>query len=580
MARQKQEGSLRLGLRTKLIGSVLFLLLLMGIVGTVAVVSLERTINETRQLYQSNVRGLTELARVRYNLVLVRYAAALVVNLKDPAEARKTVDQGHANERALIEGLDRYRHLPISAEARSNLVQLDAAVKRYLDSKELTYQLALAGKLEEGRQNMIVDARRKFAVLMPLIDQSFELTNAQARASFENAEHAARTGRALTLTLLAIAIHVGLATGIILATSVSRAVRSVARAVKSISEGDLSQEITISSRDELGDMAVSFREMMAYLREVALLADGLSRGELGRNVTPKGPQDQFGNAIHHMILSLRSIVERVRGSANTVADVSDKANIAAEGTSSSMAQMVASMNQIASHVNEANQMTESATTVAQVGFQSVERTINGITHVNQDIGEVTTIIEGLGKSSAEIGDIIELIDDIAKQTNLLALNATIEAARAGENGRGFAVVADEVRQLAKRSTDATGSITKLINGIQSEINRAISSTRQGQDALDREVMLAQEAGSSLSAIVSSVDQMRTLINQITHAIKEQNIAANQIVESENANGSSAMDLVTQMAFDLKTQAHELLAIMTFFNGAEAKHDVEPYAKTV
>ena len=350
--------------------------------------------------------------------------------------------------------------------------------------------------------------------------------------------------------------------------SIKRDVGNVVESLRSISQGNLSVTIPRTGAGEIAELQMAMQEMLSYLKEVASIANALGSGDLLQHIETKSEQDQLGNAFQAMIHSLRSTVLRVRSSADSVSNITDQANVAVENTSSSMAQIVASIQQVSKHVEEANQMTTEAASVAEEGHRSVSRNLQGMANVKEEISSVSSIIENLGKSSAQIGAIVELIDDIAKQTNLLALNATIEAARAGENGRGFAVVADEVRQLAKRSTEATGSISSLINGIQDEIARAIASSQEGQTALNREVSLARESGQALQNIVSAIEQMRALIGNITHAIKEQNLAASQIVHSNETHlqrGSrSAIDLVAQMAHDLKSQSQELQAILAFF----------------
>jgi methyl-accepting chemotaxis protein len=131
--------------------------------------------------------------------------------------------------------------------------------------------------------------------------------------------------------------------------------------------------------------------------------------------------------------------------------------------------------------------------------------------------ESSRIIETLGGRSQEIGNIINVIDDIADQTNLLALNAAIEAARAGEQGRGFAVVADEVRKLAEKTMKATKEIGGMIKAMQDETKKAIASMQNEVAAVTSGVKLAQEAGGALKEIVARVDVVTSMVHQVTTA---------------------------------------------------------------
>ena len=140
-------------------------------------------------------------------------------------------------------------------------------------------------------------------------------------------------------------------------------------------------------------------------------------------------------------------------------------------------------------------------------------------------------VEELGKSSNEIGEIIQVIDDIADQTNLLALNAAIEAASAGEQGRGFAVVADEVRKLAERTSKATQEIAGMIKHIQKDTEGAVKSMQQGTKEVEKGRNLAEKAGDSLKEIIKGADRVTDIVTQVAAASEEQSRASEQITQN-------------------------------------------------
>ncbi|MDQ9945605.1 methyl-accepting chemotaxis protein, partial [Acinetobacter baumannii] len=145
------------------------------------------------------------------------------------------------------------------------------------------------------------------------------------------------------------------------------------------------------------------------------------------------------------------------------------------------------------------------------GAQVVNRSIEGMDTIREQIQETSKRIKRLGESSQEIGNIVSLINDIADQTNILALNAAIQASMAGEAGRGFAVVADEVQRLAERSASATKQIETLVKTIQTDTNEAVISMEQTTTEVVRGANLAKDAGIALDEIQKVSGDLAKLI---------------------------------------------------------------------
>ena len=169
--------------------------------------------------------------------------------------------------------------------------------------------------------------------------------------------------------------------------------------------------------------------------------------------------------------------------------------------------------------------------IASKGADVVRQTINGMDNIRGQIQETSKRIKRLGESSQEIGSIVELINDIAEQTNILSLNAAIQAASAGEAGRGFAVVADEVQRLAERATNATKRIESLVQTIQSDTNEAVNSMEQTTAEVVAGARLAEDAGLALGEIETVSGDLSKLIQDISHASKQQSISATSITET-------------------------------------------------
>ncbi|MEJ2615519.1 MAG: methyl-accepting chemotaxis protein [Ignavibacteriaceae bacterium] len=214
----------------------------------------------------------------------------------------------------------------------------------------------------------------------------------------------------------------------------------------------------------------------------------------------------------------------------------------------------------------------------------VPHQIQGMVRIADVVSQAADTVKQLGKSSNQIGEIIQVIDDIADQTNLLALNAAIEAARAGEMGRGFAVVADEVRKLAERTTKATKEIAVMIKQIQKDTTYAVESIEKGTQEVESGKSLTNKAGNSLKEIISASNKVVDDVNQVTSASEEQSSTAEQIstrIESiSNVSDESAagIQMIAKSAEDLNRLTENLQNLISGFNIQSSNKDSNYYIR--
>jgi methyl-accepting chemotaxis protein len=185
----------------------------------------------------------------------------------------------------------------------------------------------------------------------------------------------------------------------------------------------------------------------------------------------------------------------------------------------------------------------SATSKAEEGEAQVEKAINQIGIVSDTVNSTAGIIEGLGMKSQEIGQMVDLITNIADQTNLLALNAAIEAARAGEQGRGFAVVAEEVRKLAEESSEAAKQIAGLVKEVQQEANSAVEAMQNGTREVAMGTQVVGDAGRSFEHIIVAINMVNQQIQEVSAASQEM-----------AAGSETAMNAIEQTANDAQKNA--------------------------
>src|SRR5882762_2896261 len=346
--------------------------------------------------------------------------------------------------------------------------------------------------------------------------------------------------------------------------------------------GDLDQNIDIHRNDEIGALATTFNNMVAYLKEMASVSMAVAEGDLTVEVVPRSKRDTLGNAFLRMSHGLQELVRTTRESAGQVsagsnqvagaadesAKVSVQASSAIEEVTSTMHEMSINVQNVVKNTQvQASSVAETSASIEQmvtsiqrvadtakilldianrsreevvVGIQTMEKTTDGLNRTNKAIQSSAEIINVLGHRADDIGRIIEVIDDLAEQTNLLALNAAIEAARAGEHGLGFAVVADEVRKLAEKSTQSTKEIAELISSIQREARQAVENMERSTRIVEEGLVLGNDLGSALHKISSVVTEVYKFSQEIGAATNEQSVGSSQI-----AKATSRLTEITQ-----------------------------------
>jgi twitching motility protein PilJ len=223
--------------------------------------------------------------------------------------------------------------------------------------------------------------------------------------------------------------------------------------------------------------------------------------------------------------------------------------------------MAGATEEVSGNAERAADVARHSVEVAHKGGDAVRRTIDGMNTIRETIQETSKRIKRLGESSQEIGNIVELINDIAEQTNILALNASIQASMAGEAGRGFAVVADEVQRLAERAANATKQIEVLVRTIQTDTNEAVVSMERSTTDVVGGALLAENAGAALEEIEQVSNQIASLVQNISQSSRQQtsgaqNIARNMQVlkeiSAQTAESTSATSAAIQKLAELSS----------------------------
>jgi methyl-accepting chemotaxis protein len=404
--------------------------------------------------------------------------------------------------------------------------------------------------------------------------------NTDISKALAQSESTASTASRLSFGIVVVgtlfAIGFGLFKAVGTAKSITEPLQHLITVAQEIgNSGDLDQNIDIHRNDEIGALATTFNNMVAYLKEMASVSMAVAEGDLAVEVTPRSKRDTLGNAFVRMSHGLQEIVRSTRDSASQVsagsnqvagaadesAKVSVQASSAIEEVTSTMHEMSINVQNVVKNTQvQASSVAETSASIDQMvtsiqrvadtakvlldianrsreevvtGIKTMEKTTDGLNRTNKAIQSSAEIINILGHRADDIGKIIEVIDDLAEQTNLLALNAAIEAARAGEHGLGFAVVADEVRKLAEKSTQSTKEIADLIQSIQREARQAVENMEHSTRIVEEGLSLGNDLGSALHKISDVVTEVYKFSQEIGAATNEQSVGSSQIAKATN-----------------------------------------------
>jgi methyl-accepting chemotaxis protein len=334
------------------------------------------------------------------------------------------------------------------------------------------------------------------------------LTLSEEMLADQNTKRSQESAKAVMTILAAtlLAVVLSILAALVITRQITRPLNDTLRVVERVAAGDLSQDLTIERKDELGKLQGSIQRMTLSLRElIGGIRDGVT---------------QIASAAEE----LSAVTEQTSAGVNSQKVETDQ-------VATAMHEMTATVQEVARNAEEASEAAVAADQQAREGERVVSEAIAQIERLASVVDHSSEAMGALKVESDKIGSVLDVIKSVAEQTNLLALNAAIEAARAGEAGRGFAVVADEVRSLAQRTQKSTEEIEGLIASLQSGTQQASNIMDSSRALTGSSVELTRRAGGSLESITRTVSAIQSMNQQIAAAAEQQSATAEEINRS-------------------------------------------------
>lgn len=398
--------------------------------------------------------------------------------------------------------------------------RLQAALDELAPQREHVLELAVQNQKAEASAYMEANNIITIHKAQAELDELIEIADRKADELIVNL-HAMQTKFITILSVLGIAsVLVSVFFGIYITRGITRPIKELEAAARQMEQGHLKIDVNYASKDELGSLSDSMRQMSdkisyymdAISRVMRQLAD--SNLEIPHYDDFQGDFLPVQESLLIVLNSLNETISEINMFSDQVANGADQVSNGAQILSQGVIAQASSVEELAATMSEISQQVKENAETSQVVKTAAGEMGANILACNQQMQEMKNAMEKINQNSTQIRSIIKTIDDIAFQTNILALNAAVEAARAGESGKGFSVVAQEVRSLATRSSDASKSTEALIE--------------QSLAAVVYGTKVAEETAASLRNIAGGTDEMISKINQIAEASKRQAAATEMV----------------------------------------------------
>ena len=582
---------IKLSTMQKLFGLSLILSLFTVAVGMYAVNNLSRLSDDIDTLYNLHVKGLDTARALNVSALQIVCEEKNVILSNNDADIQRFIDV-LAKERKVFDGL--LQALPqyfASGEGKALCNKVVQSAKAWLSVHEKVIELGKttdAAMNERAQKLSTTQAREAVTAMAQDIQKIVDFKLMRTDQLNESSTRMYETARLLTIFGILASVLVGLGLGFLMARNMLRQLgdepASLSKLALAIAGGDLDARFD-PTRTEQGvfgamkGMVATLKSKIAEAEQKGLEAAEESAKAHQATLEAEAARKQAERAKAEGMLQAARQLESVVGIVNTASEQlsaqieqssrgADEQSSRVRETATAMEEMNATVLEVSKNAQQAAGASNDTKKQALEGAGIVNEAVKGIETVRSQSLAIKEDMNALGKQAEGIGQVMNVIADIADQTNLLALNAAIEAARAGDAGRGFAVVADEVRKLAEKTMSATQEVGQAIRDIQEGTRKNIENVDKSALSIESATSLSVRSGESLQQILALVDHVNDQVQSIATASEQQSAASEEINQSVeqiatiSAETAQAMEQASRAVSELLEQSQILQGLIS------------------